>query len=323
MGRKARRDYYRQTIQREKNLQRLRYLRGTRRYIDGRHARITELAEKINDPFAVDAVKHATTPNSFSQMGEKIVKGRQRRLGLYSALAAPPIGKILPLSVMHRLALKSVDLATERHSRDCGRVAIAIFDRLSAAARQNLGATRKEARLAGELHDIGKTALHSVHLRKPANLSRKERKQVMAHALFSEALLEAFGLGKEVSKAGRQHHMGVEDGKGYPKRNAGERLAELSKLVAVADAFEAMTAGRFNRWPKTIRASIAELRKGEGTMFDPVYVDALARAFEEDKGFRKWWLGRHRENRKNAARDRRSQGSGRADDTRRKVDDSI
>jgi HD-GYP domain-containing protein (c-di-GMP phosphodiesterase class II) len=82
--------------------------------------------------------------------------------------------------------------------------------------------------------------------------------------------------------AGIMHHHERIDGRGYPMGLAGDEIPEFARVLAVADAFDAMTSTRSYRGARRIDEAIAELRKWAGTQFDPAFVDAFVAAIERD-----------------------------------------
>jgi hypothetical protein len=82
------------------------------------------------------------------------------------------------------------------------------------------------------------------------------------------------------------HHHERIDGRGYPMGLAGDEIPEFARVLAVADAFDAMTSTRSYRGARPVPEAVAELRKWAGTQFDPAFVDAFVTAIERD-GWRK------------------------------------
>jgi len=297
-------------------LQQLRHLIGTKRAIPDRLAKIRELKAMIGNPVAVDLVERSTAPESFSSRGEKIVRQRLQRLQKYNATAA----RKPPIAMLQKIALQSIDLATERHITDVVKIAEAIFENLPPAQKQALNMNRKMASAAAALHDFGKLLVPSAVLRKTAPLTEKDWALIKQHPLFSEILLTLFGFSAETANAAKQHHLSYDLQSGYP---AGffSKLSEVSRLVAVADAIEAMTAGRFNRQPKSMVGAMKQLHAGEGTQFDPKYAEALIVAFRKDSSFRQWWKARREQYRLRRSSEPRALERKRLPNTRRVLDD--
>jgi HD-GYP domain-containing protein (c-di-GMP phosphodiesterase class II) len=129
--------------------------------------------------------------------------------------------------------------------------------------------------LAALLHDLGKIAIPDSILKKPGCLEPDERRLVRAHVQFGHSLLE--GLGIEPVDAWVLHHHEHWDGSGYPDGLAGEEIPFGSRVILVADAYDAMTSNRSYRPASTAAQALAEIRRRAGTQFDPDVVSALER----------------------------------------------
>lgn len=129
------------------------------------------------------------------------------------------------------------------------------------------------------LHDIGKIGVPERILLKPARLNPEETLAIQEHAEMSSRIAEAVPFLRELVPLIRHHHERW-DGKGYPDGLAGEATPRLARVIAVADAFDAMTSDRPYR--PALRISIAreELIRFRGVQFDPEVVDAFVRALD-------------------------------------------
>jgi len=135
-------------------------------------------------------------------------------------------------------------------------------------------------RLAGLLHDVGKSGVSDAVVSKPAVLTEEEWVEMRYHPEIGAALLNDAGL-EDVRQWILCHHERP-DGTGYPRGLRGGEIPLGARILAVADAYEAMTNDRpyrrsIGRW----RAR-EELRRGAGTQFDEVVVEAFLRAVERD-----------------------------------------
>jgi diguanylate cyclase (GGDEF)-like protein/putative nucleotidyltransferase with HDIG domain len=138
----------------------------------------------------------------------------------------------------------------------------------------------EQVRLAGLLHDLGKIAIPDRILQKPGKLDPDELRVMREHPVLGARLLEGLG----VSPVDRWilHHHERWDGSGYPLGLAGEEIPLGSRIILVADAFDAMTSDRCYRAAGTASAAIAELRKRCWTQFDARVVAALERYQAEE-----------------------------------------
>jgi len=137
---------------------------------------------------------------------------------------------------------------------------------------------------SGRLHDLGKIGMDNVMLYKPGPLSNEERRAFQRHPSIGESLVgyfPAFGAGRDIVR----HHHEHFDGKGYPNGKRGEEIALGARILAVADAYDAMTSDRPYRRAMPKETAIARLKGASGSQFDPQVVEAfltaLARKQEE------------------------------------------
>jgi two-component system cell cycle response regulator len=132
-------------------------------------------------------------------------------------------------------------------------------------------------RLAAELHDVGKVGIPAKILQKPGPLDSEEQWFVQRHSEIGESLVEAMPSLQAVAPIVRAAHERP-DGRGYPD---GLTLAEIpisSRIIAVVDAFDAMTSHRPYQQAMSIPDALAELRRYAGSQFDSAVVDAFAAA---------------------------------------------
>jgi putative nucleotidyltransferase with HDIG domain len=130
------------------------------------------------------------------------------------------------------------------------------------------------ARRGGILHDLGKLGVLEPILDKPGPLTSEEYRLVQAHPEVGYRILQPLGfLGRE-SLAVRHHHERW-DGGGYPAGLAGEDIPLLARIVAVADAFDAMTSDRPYRRALDLDLALGEIERGAGIQFDPAVAAAL------------------------------------------------
>ncbi len=150
----------------------------------------------------------------------------------------------------------------------------------AARMAEELGLTRSEIReikLAGELHDIGKLAIPEELLSKEGPLTEEEYAKVMEHTVLGARMLRSvFNDRSAVMSVVRWHHERF-DGQGAPDGLAGYEIPLSARIVAVADAFDAMTSARSYRNAVPLHVAIEELDRNNGTQFDPDCVRALFR----------------------------------------------
>lgn len=127
---------------------------------------------------------------------------------------------------------------------------------------------------AAELHDVGNIALSDEVLFKADDLDPAERVQVEQHVGVGAALAGAAGFGDDVVDAIRHHHEEF-DGTGYPARLMGDSIPRAARIVAIAEAYDALTSTRPYRNGMTGAAAVDVLRTESGTRFDPALVETF------------------------------------------------
>jgi HD-GYP domain-containing protein (c-di-GMP phosphodiesterase class II) len=131
-----------------------------------------------------------------------------------------------------------------------------------------------ELEFAARLHDVGKIRVPDAVLNKPGPLNPQEREIMRCHSAWGAETLSGIPGLEVVATVVRFHHERW-DGSGYPDRIAGFRIPLASRIIAVCDAFGAMTCDRPYRRGMPVEAAVAELRAGAGSQFDPAVVDAF------------------------------------------------
>jgi diguanylate cyclase (GGDEF)-like protein len=169
------------------------------------------------------------------------------------------------------------DAGTAKHSRTVGAYA------RHTAAALGLSPDRVERiHAAGVLHDLGKLGIADAILHKPGKLDEAEWKEIQRHPEIGARILEHAGL-NDIADWVRAHHERV-DGRGYPKALAGEQIPLEARILAVADAYEAMVADRPYRAGIAPDDARAELLRCAGTQFDPAVIDAFLTALQASQG---------------------------------------
>jgi diguanylate cyclase (GGDEF)-like protein/putative nucleotidyltransferase with HDIG domain len=167
------------------------------------------------------------------------------------------------------------DSSTSSHSQTVGRLAALI------AKGMGFDDARVErVRLAGILHDIGKIGIPDWILHKPGKLSDAEWLEIKKHPEMGARIAASAKL-DDIAEWILSHHERV-DGGGYPRGLDAELIADEAKILAVADAYEAMTADRVYRKALPAAHAEQELRRQSGAQFHPAAVDALLRALAVD-----------------------------------------
>jgi hypothetical protein len=167
-------------------------------------------------------------------------------------------------------AIDARDPYTARHSEKVAGYAVQLAEALGLPA-----ADCERIHLAGMLHDVGKVALERSVLHKPGALSDAEWEQVRKHPALSAHIIGAVAR-FSVFVPGARHHHERYDGRGYPDGLAGEDIPYDARILAVADAYDAMTSNRSYRPALSHEEALRRLRADAGTQFDPDCVRAFA-----------------------------------------------
>ncbi|MEW6096071.1 MAG: HD domain-containing phosphohydrolase [bacterium] len=155
----------------------------------------------------------------------------------------------------------------------------------SVEVAKRLGFTQREIDIlhyAGLLHDLGKIGISDEILLKPDKLTDEEYSQMKNHPLKSESILRVIAFLREILPIIRHHHEHY-DGRGYPNGLKGEKIPLGSRIIAVADAFDAITSDRPYRNAKPIERAVEILKECSGTQFDPEIVEVFLKVIEEKK----------------------------------------
>ncbi len=169
------------------------------------------------------------------------------------------------------------DSLTSRHSQRVSEYSALLAEELgfSEAEIENL----KRAAL---MHDIGKIGIPDSILNKPGKLTDEEYAIMKTHVTKGAEILKDFTLIEHVVEGAKYHHEKY-DGTGYPEGLKGEDIPLYGRIIAVADAFDAMTANRVYRKKLSYEKVIDELKRCSGTQFDPKFIEAFLKVIDEGK----------------------------------------
>ncbi|MBC7461505.1 MAG: diguanylate cyclase [Thermoleophilia bacterium] len=210
-----------------------------------------------------------------------IAAKRTQQRGLIWALDIEPLARDDQGAKDHRRMLatalaKAVDAKDSYTRSHCETVS-----QLCVLIAQELGMGDddiEQLRLAGLLHDVGKIGVPDAILHKPDGLTEDEFAQMQEHSTLGHSIVAAAGLKHEAEWV-RHHHERV-DGHGYPHRLEGTNIPLQSRIIFVADAFEAITSDRPYRRGRPASEALIELERCAGSQFDPDCVEALVRAMD-------------------------------------------
>ena len=172
------------------------------------------------------------------------------------------------------LAVDAKDSYTRSHCQTVSQLCAAIATELGLE-----GERVARIRLAGLLHDVGKIGVPDAILNKPAALTDEEFEVMKRHSLLGGDIVAAAEMHEEARWV--RHHHERFDGSGYPAALEGEEIPLESRIILVADAFEAMTSDRPYRKAPGVDFAVEELQRNAGAQFDPQVVAALCRALDQ------------------------------------------
>jgi HD-GYP domain-containing protein (c-di-GMP phosphodiesterase class II) len=219
------------------------------------------LAVGTRDPARVLGVADLELLGEVAQLSGAALAGQSRRAELVGTVAA----QVDALAT----ALEVWDGQTREHSDKVVDLA-----RLT-GARMGLDPVELlELELAALLHDVGKLRVPREILRKAGPLSEEERRLMRNHPAWGAELVSGVPGLQAVALIVRHHHERV-DGSGYPSALSGVRIPAASRIMAVCDAYGAMTESRPYRGERSPEEALSELRGGAGSQFDPAVVEAL------------------------------------------------
>lgn len=172
------------------------------------------------------------------------------------------------LEVLAR-ALETRDPYTEGHSQRAVRYAMALANALQLSDEEC-----EALEQAAMLHDVGKIGVPDAVLRKTGPLTAEETRQMAQHPVLGSDILQGIAFLEEAAPMVRHHHEHF-DGSGYPDSLAGSAIPVGARILAVADALDALTTDRTYHKAIGRGEAIREIEKGSGRTFDPDVVQAL------------------------------------------------
>ena len=171
-------------------------------------------------------------------------------------------------------AVDKKDRYTKAHSEENAEYAMLLGRALGLSET-----TQSALRIAGLLHDIGKIGIPDHILKKPGPLTPEEREIVQRHVVLSNLIIKGIPYAEDVGDAVANHHERW-DGGGYPRGLKGEEIPLLGRIMAVVDAYSAITSDRPFRKGQSHRVAVAELRRNAGTQFDPDLAERFIEVME-------------------------------------------
>lgn len=181
----------------------------------------------------------------------------------------------------HEIALSMINLVeihdhyTKGHSQNVANYTKSVGEKLGLKAK-----ALDQAYYSALLHDLGKALIPHGIISKKGQLTDEEYEEIKKHPFFGHKVLKNMESFEAIAKNILFHHERF-DGKGYPKGIEREEIPIVSRIIAVTDAYDAMTTNRSYRKKMSRKEALVELRNNAGTQFDPVVVDIFVSIVDE------------------------------------------
>jgi putative two-component system response regulator len=168
------------------------------------------------------------------------------------------------------------DEYTNGHSRRVAKYSMEIAKRFGYSEEE-----QQNIYLIGLLHDIGKIGVPDEIIRMPRKLTDEEFAIIKNHPVIGASILSNITSMPNISAGAHWHHERY-DGRGYPDGLKGEEIPEVARIIAVADAYDAMTSNRSYRSYLPQEKVRSEIENGKGSQFDPTFADIMLHMIDED-----------------------------------------
>jgi putative nucleotidyltransferase with HDIG domain len=243
-----------------------------------RRERLLALPLICDDAVGLIVLRRSKTDSSFDKFESEVLGtlAEQATIGIKNLQLYEEQQKIVLGSIKSLVTLLDIRVPQEyTHSPYFSRLVVSI------AHQMNLDAKQIESlKYASLLHDTGKVDIPMEILTKTTKLTPREYKIIRRHPLKGAQILRPLQILKPVIPIIMHHHEKY-DGTGYPSRLKKGQIPEGARIMAVADAFEAMVYGRPYRERMNINSAIKEIKKKSGTQFDPKVVDAFLKVVKK------------------------------------------
>jgi HD-GYP domain-containing protein (c-di-GMP phosphodiesterase class II) len=178
-------------------------------------------------------------------------------------------------------SIEAKDKYTVGHTERVMNYSLDIVDNLKKDKRvSNRDNFKEEVRISALLHDIGKIGIPEQVLNKEDRLTDEEWENIKKHPLTGVNILNHIEEFQEILQGVKYHHERY-DGSGYPCGLKGEEIPLIAAIISIADAFDAMTAGRPYRKALSKEEAVLEIKRNKGKQFSPSVVEAFLKAFGE------------------------------------------
>ncbi|MDO0822190.1 HD-GYP domain-containing protein [Desulfosporosinus nitroreducens] len=173
-------------------------------------------------------------------------------------------------------ALEAKDTYTSGHSARVGKLAVAVAEEIKMSEEKI-----EFLKYAAALHDVGKIGVSEVILNKEGELLEVEWEAIRSHPVIGQTIIKGIKFLFDIGQVVRHHHERF-DGKGYPDGIQGEEIPLESRIIAVADTYDAITSDRSYRKGRTHDEAIAELKRVAGSQLDPKIVEVFCNVVTDE-----------------------------------------
>jgi len=255
-------------------------------YVSRHHAQTDILAVSgfsdrysFSDLVAAGATEFIAKPFQGGELEAKLLRiFRERRLRCRLATSREK-EKTFFLNIVDSLAraLDEKDEYTHGHARRVTNLSLQLV-----AQAQGNDIDRETLRLSGILHDIGKIGVPDSILRKTGKLNDDEFRVIKKHPEQGADILQPMGSDRRMAEISRiiRHHHERYDGRGHPDGLKGEEIPYCSRIIAIADSYDAMTSDRPYRKGMAVTAALEEIRINSGSQFDPLLAKKFVHMIE-------------------------------------------
>jgi putative two-component system response regulator len=235
------------------------------------HASLDNAIRALRDGASGMLIKPFAVSEFRAEITSALERARSRQEAIQYRFVTPILdGVALALSA----AIEARDIETGAHCVELGTFGERVARLLGLSEQE-----RTTIRIGGYLHDVGKIAIADRILLKPGPLTPEEFAEMQRHAAIGGDIVQTHEAMTDIARIVRHHHERF-DGTGYPDRLVALDIPLGARIIAVADAFSAMTTHRVYRAAIPVEAAWAELRKYAGTQFDPAIVELFEQAVD-------------------------------------------